>query len=239
MAILAVGPSSRFGKALAIFRNFSLPHQALKGHLAYLGHLQMHPPIAKQVARNWHFRVTSLLSLKRVNSTSQFGIISKLANGAFNSCIKIIDKYIEQDWPQNQTLGNTAEIQSLDVTVMYAALIEIRLLRALSNLTLNVARDGALTTSLGNLFQCFTTLIAKNFFLISILKGCNEVSPEPSLLQAEQPQLSQPFLTGEVFHSSDHFCGPPLDLLQQDHGFPVLRAPEMDADSRWGLTRVE
>ena len=28
-----------------------------------------------------------------------------------------------------------------------------------------------------------------------------------SLLQAEQPQLSQPFLTGEVFHPSDHCCG--------------------------------
>ncbi|GAB0209802.1 hypothetical protein GRJ2_003445900 [Grus japonensis] len=40
-----------------------------------------------------------LLSLKRVNSTSQFGIISKLAHGAFNSCIQIIDKYIEQNWP--------------------------------------------------------------------------------------------------------------------------------------------
>ncbi|KAK4815828.1 hypothetical protein QYF61_008431 [Mycteria americana] len=32
-----------------------------------------------------------LLSLKRVNSTSQFGIISKHANGAFNSCIQIIE----------------------------------------------------------------------------------------------------------------------------------------------------
>ncbi|KAK4828525.1 hypothetical protein QYF61_026947 [Mycteria americana] len=34
---------------------------------------------------------------------------------------------------------------------------------------------------------------------------------------------------GEVFHPSDHFCGPPLDLLQQVHVFPVLRAPELDA----------
>ncbi|KAK4827968.1 hypothetical protein QYF61_022670, partial [Mycteria americana] len=35
---------------------------------------------------------------------------------------------------------------------------QIRLLRALSNLTLNVSRGGASTTSLGNLFQCLTTL---------------------------------------------------------------------------------
>ncbi|KAK4827094.1 hypothetical protein QYF61_014196 [Mycteria americana] len=45
----------------------------------------------------------------------------------------------------------------------------------------------------------------------------------------EQPQLSQPVLIGEVFHSSDHFCGPPPDPLQQLHVFPVLRAPELDA----------
>ncbi|KAK4811354.1 LOW QUALITY PROTEIN: hypothetical protein QYF61_027583 [Mycteria americana] len=40
-----------------------------------------------------------LLPLKRVNSTSQIGIISKLADGAFNPCIQIVDKNIEQDWP--------------------------------------------------------------------------------------------------------------------------------------------
>lgn len=33
------------------------------------------------------------------------------------------------------------------------------------------------------------------------------VSSEPFFfLQAEEPQLSQPFLTGEVFHPSDCFC---------------------------------
>ncbi|KAM9644853.1 uncharacterized protein ACIBXB_013062 [Morphnus guianensis] len=71
-----------------------------------------------------------------------------------------------------------------------------------------------------------------SIFLISpfyILKGCSKVSLEPSLLQAEQPQLSQPVLTGEVFHPSDHFCGPPLDPLQEAHVFPVLRTPELEA----------
>ena len=55
------------------------------------------------------------------------------------------------------------------------------------------------------------------------------MSPEPSLPQAEQPQLSQPFLTGEVLQPSDHFGCPPLDLLQQVDVFPGLRAPELDA----------
>jgi len=36
--------------------------------------------------------------------------------------------------------------------------------RAPYNLTWNVSRDGASTTSLGNLLQCFTTLMLKNFF---------------------------------------------------------------------------
>ncbi|KAK4806933.1 hypothetical protein QYF61_027300 [Mycteria americana] len=45
----------------------------------------------------------------------------------------------------------------------------------------------------------------------------------------EQPQLSQPFLIGEVFQPSDHFCGPPLDPLQQVHVFLVLGDPELDA----------
>ncbi|KAK4818789.1 hypothetical protein QYF61_019135 [Mycteria americana] len=53
--------------------------------------------------------------------------------------------------------------------------------------------------------------------------GHNKVSLKPSLLQAEQPQLSQPFFIGEV------------------HVFPVLATPELDPleYSRWGLTRAE
>ncbi|KAK4822001.1 hypothetical protein QYF61_006615, partial [Mycteria americana] len=57
--------------------------------------------------------------------------------------------------------------------------------------------------------------------------GIYRLSGQP--VPAEQPQLSQPFFIGEVFHPSDHFCGSPLDLLQQVHVFPVLRAPELDA----------
>ncbi|KAK4810922.1 hypothetical protein QYF61_013330 [Mycteria americana] len=64
---------------------------------------------------------------------------------------------------------------------------------------------------------------------LTILKCCHKVSLEPSLLQAEQPQLSQPVLIGEVFQPSDHFCGPPLDLLQQACVFLILETPELDA----------
>ena len=50
-----------------------------------------------------------------------------------------------------------------------------------------------------------------------------------SLVQDEQPQLSQTDLVGEVFHPWDHFCGPPLDVLQQVCVSPVLRTPQLDA----------
>lgn len=56
-----------------------------------------------------------------------------------------------------------------------------------------------------------------------MLKGCNKVSWEPSLLQAEQSQSSQPFLTGEVFHPSAPSHGPPLKLLQEVQVFSTLR----------------
>jgi len=46
---------------------------------------------------------------------------------------------------------------------------QTRVLRAPSNLASNTAREGAATASLGNLCQCFTTLMVKNFFLISNL----------------------------------------------------------------------
>ena len=59
---------------------------------------------------------------------------------------------------------------------------------------------------------------------LQLLKGCSKVSPQPSLLLAEQP-----FRIGEVLQPSDHLCGPPLDPLQQVHVFLVLRAPELEA----------
>jgi len=52
-------------------------------------------------------------------------------------------------------------------------------------------------------------------------------------LQAEQPQLSQPFLTGEV-PALGSSLWPPLDPLQQVHVLLVLRAPELDAGLQVG-----
>jgi len=57
----------------------------------------------------------------------------------------------------------------------------IRLLRAPSHLAWDDSRDGASTTSLGNLGQGFTALIIKNFFLLSSLSP-----PHRYLLQEEK-----------------------------------------------------
>ena len=65
--------------------------------------------------------------------------------------------------------------------------------------------------------------------LLHILEVCYKVTPEPSLLQAEQPQLPQAVLVGEVLQPSDHLCGPPLAPLQHIHVLPMLGAPELDA----------
>jgi len=59
----------------------------------------------------------------------------------------------------------------------------MRLLRATSSLALNASRDGASTASLGNLFQCVTTLWVKNFLLISNLNlPCLSLKPFPLVL---------------------------------------------------------
>ena len=49
---------------------------------------------------------------------------------------------------------------------------------------------------------------------LHLLEGHNDVSPEPSLFQAKQAWLHQPFIIEEMLQAFDH-CGSSLDLLQQ------------------------
>lgn len=50
-----------------------------------------------------------------------------------------------------------------------------------------------------------------------------------SILQAEQSQLSQPLLTGEVLQVFDQLLGPLLDSFQYIQVSLVLRCPELEA----------
>ncbi|PKU46486.1 hypothetical protein llap_3205 [Limosa lapponica baueri] len=69
---------------------------------------------------------------------------------------------------------------------------------------------------------------------LQVLEDCYKVSPEPSLLQAEQRQLFQLVFIGEVLQPSDHLQSPPLDPLQQVHVPSVLMTPELDAVLQMG-----
>ena len=61
------------------------------------------------------------------------------------------------------------------------------------------------------------------------MEGRYKVSSEPSLLQADEPQLSQSVFTGDILQSSDHLHRPSLDLLQQLDALLLLGVPELDA----------
>ncbi|KAK4814498.1 hypothetical protein QYF61_020860 [Mycteria americana] len=50
----------------------------------------------------------SLPTLKLINTPTQLGVVCKLSEGALDPFVQIIDKDIEQDWPQHRALGNTA-----------------------------------------------------------------------------------------------------------------------------------
>ncbi|KAK4830680.1 hypothetical protein QYF61_012849 [Mycteria americana] len=49
----------------------------------------------------------SLPTLKQINTPTQLGVICNLTEGALDPLVQIIDKYIEQNWPQHRALGNT------------------------------------------------------------------------------------------------------------------------------------
>jgi len=58
-------------------------------------------------------------------------------------------------------------------------------------------------------------------------------SPRSLLSPRMHSPSSQPVLVRDAFHSSGHFCGPPLDALQQVRVPPVLRTPhEVSQQSR-------
>ncbi|KAK4831894.1 hypothetical protein QYF61_020041 [Mycteria americana] len=58
-----------------------------------------------------HLSITSfqnLPTLKQINTPAQLGVVCKLTEGALDPFIQIIDKDIEQNWPQHRALGDTA-----------------------------------------------------------------------------------------------------------------------------------
>ncbi|KAK4829890.1 hypothetical protein QYF61_007282 [Mycteria americana] len=166
----------------------------------------------------------SLSPLKQINTPTQLGVLCKLTEGALDPFVQIIDKHMKQNWPQHRALGNTA-CDRLPTGV-----------NSIHHHPLGPAVQPVLYPAKSTPVQAMSSQFLQEN---AVLEGCYKVSPEPSLLQAEQPQLSQPVFIGELLQPSDHLHGPSLDSLQQVHVLIMLGAPELDADFRWGLTRAE
>lgn len=66
-----------------------------------------------------------------------------------------------------------------------------------------------------------------------------EITPEPSLLQARQSQISQPLLDCQMLQSPNHLCGPSLDSLLHAHVCIELGSPKLDPALELCLTRAE
>ena len=72
---------------------------------------------------------------------------------------------------------------------------------------------------------------AKSFLITTSLQEvveCNEVSPEPPLLQTEQSQLSQQLLIRLVLQTPHQFHYPSLDMLQGLNIILVVRDPKLN-----------
>ena len=84
---------------------------------------------------------------------------------------------------------------------------QTRLLKAPSSLALNASRKGAFTTSLGNLFQCLTTLTVKNFFLTSSLNlPFSSLKPFPLVLSLPVLIKNNVKLCSLALHSRSTMC---------------------------------
>ncbi|KAK4827433.1 hypothetical protein QYF61_017990, partial [Mycteria americana] len=65
---------------------------------------------------------------------------------------------------------------------------------------------------------------------VQVFTNIDKIPPEPSLLQAEQLQLSQPFLIAEILQFLHHLSGTLLDTLQDVPVSLVLGSPELDPE---------
>ena len=74
---------------------------------------------------------------------------------------------------------------------------------------------------------------------LQVLEGHNEVSSKPSLLQAKQAQLPQPFFIGEVLQPFHHLCGLLWSCSISSLSFLYWGPHTWVQYYRWGLTGAE
>ncbi|KAK4815341.1 hypothetical protein QYF61_000173 [Mycteria americana] len=157
----------------------------------------------------------SLPTLKHIDTPAQLGVICKLTEGALDPFVQIIDKDIKQNWPQHRALGNTAcdrpptGVNSIHHHSLGPAIQPV-LYPAKSTPVQAMSSQFLQENAVGNRLCCV------------------HVEKRRKIKEVFQKRSRLSCITGEVFHPSDKFCGPP-DLFQQVHVFPVVRTPELDA----------
>ena len=81
----------------------------------------------------------------------------------------------------------------------------IRLLKALSSLTLNVSRNGASSSTLGNLCQCLTIIVKNFLFIYDLNLPSFSLKPFPFVLSQQTLLKSLSFLTAPLQILKGHY----------------------------------
>lgn len=103
-----------------------------------------------------------------MSCTSTVGITVTQGYSCWEDILRNLTRIIESQ--NGLCWKGPLEVIQFNLPAVSRTINQIRLL--LSNLTLNVFRDGASLTSLGNRCQCLTMLMIKNFFFVSCLVSC-------------------------------------------------------------------
>ena len=138
-------------------------------------------------------RITEWPGLQRTTVLIQFQPPAVCRRQCSPTEHRVIESYHRiTEWPGLKR--TTVLIQFQPPAMCRVASLQTMLPRATSSVALNASRDGASTTSSGNLFQCFTTLCMKNFLLTSNLNlPCLSLRPFP-LVQSLSIHVKSCFL---------------------------------------------
>ncbi|KAK4824175.1 LOW QUALITY PROTEIN: hypothetical protein QYF61_011472, partial [Mycteria americana] len=160
--------------------------------------------------------VQSLPPLKQINTPTQLGVICKLTEGALDPFIQIIDKDIKQEWPQHRALGDTTCERPPTG------------FNSIHHHSLGPAIQPVLYPAKSTPVQAMSSQFLQENAILSLTGGRGEVTSKelPAPVWLDNPNSLS--LSSQERCFSDHFCGPPLDPLQQLHVL-VLRSPELDA----------
>ncbi|KAK4817045.1 hypothetical protein QYF61_026353 [Mycteria americana] len=175
-----------------------------------------------------------ILSFWRVNCTTQLGVICKLAEGALDPTVCVIDGDIKQRWSQYRPLRDTTQIKGWrlnhfpgqPVPMLHNPFSEVKFpnIRSKPPLAqLEAISSCPITCYLGEETDPHLSTTSCQAVVES-----DKVSPQPPFLQAKQPQLPQPLLIRLVLQTLHQLRCPSLDTLQHLNIPLVVRGPKLN-----------